>query len=61
MNDGIIGALSEYTTGIILKSHEARFPWGCDKCKRKIATQKFIGFLGNELYICKGCVEEMIR
>ncbi len=34
---------------------------GCDICKRKKSTEKFIGFNGNVLWICPTCYKKTIK
>ena len=39
-----------------LTENKKRIRYGCDSCKRRnIATEKFIGFCHNELYLCGEC------
>jgi len=32
---------------------------GCDLCKREIETQRFDGFCGDILYLCRDCVMKL--
>ena len=46
---------------IELKIRNNRKRYGCDGCKRDRATEMFIGYNGNTLWICDQCYEELSK
>jgi len=45
----------------ILKVSKHRNRIGCDICKKDIATQAFIGYVGDVLWICGKCFKKITK
>ncbi len=44
---------------LTVRHHRDRF--GCDKCGVDCATECFIGYCGNVLWICRSCFKEITQ
>ncbi|MCG8670004.1 MAG: hypothetical protein MI867_11365, partial [Pseudomonadales bacterium] len=51
--------LKEQDSRVTLKVKHPRKRKGCDGCNQDTPTEKFLGYCGNELWICNDCFERL--